>query len=214
MSTTTASVENALALAKANILVPAGLDEGRIGAALGSMLGHAIDSADLYFQLSQEESWGLEDGIVKEGSSSIEQGVGVRALAGERTGFAYSDEIMPQAIEEAAHAARAIANRGQDGVVRAWHQVSGHRLYAPVDPVHSLQDNEKVAWLERIDRETRRMDPRVKQVIASVYAGYELIKISGSNGTPAADARPLVRLNVSVIVEQEGRREQGYNSAC
>jgi TldD protein len=177
------------------------------------MLGHAVDAADLYFQLSQEESWGLEDGIVKEGSSSIEQGVGVRALAGERTGFAYSDEILPQAIEEAAHAARAIANRGQDGSMCAWHQVSGHQLYAPVDPVHSLQDNEKVAWLERVDRETRRMDPRVKQVMASVYAGYELVMIASSNGTLAADARPLVRMNVSVIVEQDGRREQGYSGA-
>jgi TldD protein len=111
MSTSSGSLSNALALAKANILVPAGLDEGRISAALGSMLGHTIDSADLYFQLSQEESWGLEDGIVKEGSSSIEQGVGVRALAGERTGFAYSDEIMPQAIEEGAH--RSVLASGQ-----------------------------------------------------------------------------------------------------
>jgi TldD protein len=209
----TLTADSALALARSSILAPAGLDDGRMAAALGTVLGHAVDTADLYFQLSREESWSLEDGIVKEGSSSIEQGVGVRALAGERTGFAYSDEIMPQALTEAAMAARAIATRAQDGRVQAWHKVSGLQLYAPVDPIGTMQDAEKVEWLERVDRETRRIDPRVKQVMASVYAGYELVLIAASNGTLAADARPLVRMNVSVIVEQNGRRESGYCGA-
>jgi TldD protein len=200
-------------LARTQILAPAGLDDGRMAAALGAVLGHAVDTADLYFQLSHDESWGLEDGIVKEGSSSIEQGVGVRALAGERTGFAYSDEIMPQALTEAAVAARAIAQHGQSGAMQAWNRVSGHQLYLPEDPLLSLPDEDKVAWLERVDRETRRMDPRVKQVMASVHAGYDLVLIAASNGTLAADVRPLVRMNVSVIVEQNGRREQGYSGA-
>jgi len=211
-STTTAAAQP-LALAHSNILAPAGIDERGIGRALGMMLGHSIDAADLYFQLSHEESWALEDGIVKEGSASIEQGVGVRALAGERTGFAYSDEIVLPALEEAARAARAIAGRAQDGAVRAWHQVTGHQLYAPIDPLHSLSDNEKVAWLERIDRETRRMEPRVSQVMASVSAVQELVLVANSEGVMAADLRPLVRMNVSVIVEHNGRREQGYSGA-
>ena len=136
-----------LALARSSILGPAGLDDARLGRALDLVLGSAVDAADLYFQLSQEESWALEDGIVSEGSASIEQGVGVRAIAGERTGFAYSDEIVPAALEEAARAARAIAARGQAGALQAWRPVTGHKLYLPVDPMHSLTDDAKVALL-------------------------------------------------------------------
>ncbi len=199
-----------LRAARDRILAPAGLDEGRIERALGVVLGAAVDSADLYFQLSHEESWGLEDGIVKEGSASIEQGVGVRALAGEKTGFAYSDEIMMPALEEAARAARAIAVQRGSGAVQAWQPSGGHRLYLPTDPLRSLPDAEKIGWLERIDRETRRMDPRVVQVMASVHAVHELVLIASSEGVLAGDVRPLVRMNVTVIVEQNGRREQGY----
>jgi TldD protein len=192
------------------ILAPAGLDVGRVEQALGLVLGSAVDSADLYFQLSREESWALEDGIVKEGHSSIEQGVGVRAMAGEKTGFAYSDEIMAPALEEAARAARAIAVAGGDGAVRAFQPASGHQLYLPTDPLISLADEQKIAWLERVDRETRRMDPRVVQVMASVAAIHELILVANSDGVLAGDVRPLVRMNVTVLVEQNGRREQGY----
>ncbi|HTP38622.1 MAG TPA: metalloprotease TldD [Steroidobacteraceae bacterium] len=199
-----------MTLARSSILDPAGLDENSVQRALGTVLGKAVDAADLYFQLSHEESWALEDGIVKEGSSSIEQGVGVRALAGDRTGFAYSDEIMLPALDEAARAARAIANQSGTGAMQAWHAVSGHQLYLPTDPVASLGDAEKVAWLERIDRETRRMDPRIRQVMASINAVREVVLIARSDGALAADVRPLVRMNVSVIVEQDGRREQGY----
>jgi TldD protein len=203
----------AMQLAQRSLLEPAGLDAGRLGQALDLMLGAKVDAADLYFQVSQEESWSLEDGIVKEGSSSIEQGVGVRALAGERTGFAYSDEIQPQALEEAARAARAIAGRGGQGSVQAWHRIDGRRLYQPVDPTVSLTDEQKVAWLERVDREARKIDPRIVRVMASVHAVHELVLIANNEGALAADVRPLVRMNVSVIVEQNGRREQGYCGA-
>jgi TldD protein len=192
------------------ILAPAGLDVGRVEHALGLVLGSAVDCADLYFQQSREESWALEDGIVKDGRSSIEQGVGVRAMAGEKTGFAYSDEIMAPALEEAARAARAIAAAGGHGAVQAWRPTGAHRLYLPTDPLISLKDADKIAWLERVDRETRRMDPRVVQVMASVHAVHDLVLVANSQGTLAADVRPLVRMNVTVIVEQNGRREQGY----
>jgi TldD protein len=196
--------------ARRAILEPAGLDDGRVERALGLVLGSAVDAADLYFQLSHEESWALEDGIVKEGNASIEQGVGVRAMAGEKTGFAYSDEILMPALEEAARAARAIAVHQGEGAVQAWRPSAGHRLYLPIDPRLSLADEQKIAWLERVDRETRRMDPRVVQVMASVHAVHEMILVAASDGVMAADVRPLVRMNVSVIVEQDGRREQGY----
>src|SRR6187549_2222007 len=173
-------------------------------------MSSSVDAADLYFQLSREESWALEDGIVKEGSASIEQGVGVRALAGEKTGFAYSDEIVMPALEEASRAARAIAARGSDRAVQSMLPSTGHRLYLPIDPVSSFTSSEKVEWLERVDRETRKMDPRVAQVMASGVAVHEVVLVANSEGHLAADVRPLVRFNVSVIVEQNGRREQGY----
>ncbi len=202
-----------LALAKSAILVPSGLDERDIERVLDSVMSHSIDSADLYFQLSREESWALEDGIVKEGSASIEEGVGVRAIAGEKTGFAYSDEIMLAALQEAAGAARAIAKQSPGKRQQAWRNTSSQGLYLPIDPLATLDDDAKVAWLERVDRETRAMDPRVKQVMASVNAVHEIMLVANTDGVMAADVRPLVRFNVSVIVEQDGRREQGYAGA-
>ncbi len=199
-----------LSIARELILRPSGLDDTRLDRLFGQVLAHSVDSADLYFQLAHEESWALEDGIVKEGSAAIEQGVGVRALAGEKTGFAYSDEIILPALEEASRAARAIATRGADRSIQAWRARAGHELYLPVDPVVSLTDADKVAWLERVDRETRAIDPRVVQVMASVTAVQEIVLIANSEGELSADVRPLVRFNVSVIVEQNGRREQGY----
>ncbi len=199
-----------LALARESILLPAGLDDRRVEQALGTLLGAAIDGGDLYFQLSRQEHWSLEDGIVKDGSHSIDSGVGVRALSGERTGFAYSDEVLPEALLEAATAARAIARSGGDGRVQAWNRVATRSLYQPLDPIESLSDTDKVQLLERVDRETRRLDPRVQQVIASLVATHEVILVAGTDGTLAADVRPLVRMNVAVIVEQDGRREQGY----
>jgi TldD protein len=193
-------------VAEKMILAPSGLDEVRLSTVLGAVMSRGVDYADLYFQLSREESWSLEDGIVKEGSHSIEQGVGVRAISGERTGFAYTDEVLLPALLEASEAARAIARSGGRNAVKAWQRPVTHRLYLPVDPLDAIRDEDKVAWLMRIDADTRRIDPRVKQVMASLAAIHEVILVATSDGTLAADVRPLVRLNVSVIVEQGGRR--------
>jgi TldD protein len=199
-----------LDLARQAILAPSGLDDDRIAGVLGNVMGYSVDYADLYFQLSREESWSLEDGIVKDGTQSIEQGVGVRALAGEKTGFAYSDEILLPALTEASHAARAIARSGSNTSLQAWRASTGHQLYLPLDPLEGMNDVDKVSLLEQVDAEARRIDPRVKQVMASLSGVHEVVMVMASDGTVAADVRPLVRLNVSVIVEHNGRREQGY----
>ncbi len=203
---------DALTLARDLILRPSGLD-GRLEHVFGEVLAHSVDYADVYFQLSRQESWSLEDGIVRDGSASIEQGVGVRALSGEKTGFAYSDEIVLPALTEASRAARAIAVQGGERRVSAWRERSGHRLYLPADPLVTLSDTDKVAWLERVDRQARRIDPRVVHVTASLVAVHQVVLIANSEGELAADVRPLVRMNVSVLVEQNGRREQGYCGA-
>ena len=197
------------AIATERLLSPAGIEERHLTGVLGTIMGHAVDNADLYFQVSRHESWTLEDGIVKDGSHSIEQGVGVRAMSGEKTGFAYSDEILLPSLEQASSAARAIARQGQQGSVQAWKKPAGARLYQPLDPVPSLPDEDKVALLEWMDKQARKLDPRVKQVIASLSAAHDVIMVVASDGTVGADVRPLVRLNVSIIVEQDGRREQG-----
>src|SRR5215213_6220159 len=150
--------EDPLNIARELILRPSGLDDSRLDKVFGEVLKHSVDFADLYFQLSREESWALEDGIVKDGSYSIEQGVGVRALAGEKTGFAYSDEIVLPALTEATQAARAIARSGAAGSMQAWHAATGHQLYLPNDPLEGLSDAEKVQLLERVDAEARRID--------------------------------------------------------
>jgi TldD protein len=199
----------ALEVARRSILTPSGLDEDRIANVLGSVMGYSVDYADLYFQMSREESWSLEDSIVKDGAHSIEQGVGVRALAGEKTGFAYSDEIILPALTEASLAARAIARSGAGASVQAWRSSQGHQLYLPHDPLEGMSDADKVRLLERVDVEARR-DPRVKQVMASLSGSHEVVLVMASDGTVGADVRPLVRMNVSVIVEHDGRREQGY----
>jgi TldD protein len=206
---------DALDIARSSILAPAGLDSGMLEGVLGMICSYAVDEGELYFQLARDESWSLEDGIVKDGTHSIDQGVGVRAMAGERTGFAYSDEIVLSALQEAARAARAIARHGGDGSATAGHaaaprNVTGHKLYLPTDPITTIADADKVAFLMRLDREARRLDPRVRQVMASLAGVHEVILVVNSNGTLAADVRPLVRVNVSVILEDGGRREQGY----
>src|SRR6201996_5045710 len=203
------AVADPLSIARDLILRPSGLDDGRLDRVFGEVLAHSVDFADLYFQLAHQESWSLEDGIVKDGSASIEQGVGVRALAGEKTGFAYSDGIVLPALEEASRAARAIAVHGGDKQLSAWQSKTGHQLYLPDDPNASLSDQDKVAWLERVDRETRRLDPRIVHVTASVTAVHEVVLIATSEGHLAADVRPLVRFNVSVLVEQGGRARAG-----
>lgn len=198
-----------LDMAREALLSPYGLGESDLQTVLDQLMGHSIDYADLYFQLSRHESWMLEDGIVREGHHGIEQGVGVRAVSGEKTGFAYSDEIVLPALTEAADAARAIARSGRQGAVQAWQQHAGQRLYVPVDPLSSLDADQKITLLRELDAEARRQDPRVKQVVVSLASTHEVILVAASDGTLAADVRPLVRMNVSVIAEQGDRREQG-----
>ena len=205
-----AAAPDPLDVARSGLLLPAGLDEDRVANVLGDVMGHAVDYADVYFQAIREESWSLEDGIVKDGAHSIDHGVGVRALAGEKAGFAYSDEVVLPALLEAAHAARAIARSGSGGALRAWAAQPARRLYQPVDPLETLGDADKVRLLESIDREARALDSRITQVMASLAASHDTILVLASDGTLAADVRPLVRLNVAVIIEHQGRREQGY----
>ncbi|MBU6420747.1 MAG: metalloprotease TldD [Gammaproteobacteria bacterium] len=203
-------MENPLQIARQILLTPGGLDEQAIARTLDGMLRYRVDEAELYFQLSRHESWSLEDGIVKEGSYNIEQGVGVRAVSGEKTGFAYSDEIVLPALMRASDMARAIAKQGGASALQAWHTAAPQSLYAPLDPLPTLKDADKVKLLEQVDREARRQDSRVKQVMVSLSGVHEVVLVAASDGTFAADVRPLVRFNVSVIAEKNGRREQGY----
>jgi TldD protein len=197
-------------LAESRLLLPAGLDTGGLERTFGTLLGPGIDFGDLYFQHARRESWTVEDGIVKEGAHSIEQGVGVRAISGEKTGFAYSDEINTAALLEASKSARAIARDGSMQSARMLTRGNGRSLYASDDPIDSLGNEEKVEALRRIDRYVRAADPRVQQVMVSLSGGVDTVLVARSDGVLAADVRPLVRLNVQVIVEQNGRRESGY----
>ncbi len=190
------------------LLAPGGLDVNDLQNVLDHMMGHSINRADLYFETSRHESWMLEDGIVKEGNYNIEQGVGVRAISGEKTGFSYSDEIVLPALHEAAAAAKTIARAGQQGAVQAWKQHHPHALYLPVDPLDSLTTDEKIDLLRRVDSEARKQDPRIKQVIVSLVGVHEVVLVAASDGTLNADVRPLVRMNCTVIAEQGDRREQ------
>jgi TldD protein len=195
--------------AREQLLVPAGLGESELQNVLDHLMTHDIDNADLYFQLSRHESWSLEDGIVKDGRFNIDQGVGVRAISGEKTGFAYSDAIMLPALTQAAEAARTIARSGGSNQVKAWAGTQGRNLYTPLDPLASIPAEDKIALLLSVDAAARAADPRVVQVMASIAAVHDTVLIAASDGTLAGDIRPLVRLNVNVIVEQHGKREQG-----
>jgi TldD protein len=191
------------------LLAPYALDDVRLQTVFGEIMRHRVDYADLYFQYSRSESWSLEEGIVKSGSFNIDQGVGVRAVSGEKTAFAYSDDISLTALKSAAEATRAIASRGEGAAVKIVKRDPARRLYAPLDPVGSLEDRAKVALLERLESYARAIDPRVSQVMAWLSGEYEVILVARSDGLTAADVRPLVRVSLQVIVEHEGRREQG-----
>ncbi|MEO8671083.1 MAG: metalloprotease TldD [Tahibacter sp.] len=198
-----------IAQASERLLRPGGLATNELERVFGQIMGPGIDAADLYFQHSRSEHWLLEDGIVKDGTHSIEQGVGVRAMSGEKTGFAYSDEIVLPQLIDAAKAARAVAKAGANGVGKALALSHGRGLYRPVDPIDSLDNAAKITALREIDAYARALDPRVSQVIVSIAAGLDTVLIAAADGTLAADVRPLVRFNVQVIAEQNGRREQG-----
>ena len=192
-----------------HLLAPGNLTLDSLGAVLGEVAGPGIDAADLYFQSQVSETWVLEDGIVKEGSFNLDQGVGVRAQSGEKTGFAYSNAISLDALTQAAQAARSISRAGQQGRVQAFVSPQVTQLYAEGNPLDVMSRAEKVELLQRIDRATRALDPRIKQVTVSLAGVWDRILVAAHDGSLSADIRPLVRFNVSVIVEQNGRRERG-----
>ena len=192
-----------------SLLLPHELDETTLARLLRQLMGHQIDFGDFYFQSSYHESWVLEDSIVKDGSYNIDQGVGVRAVSGEKTGFAYSDEISLLALSQSVIAARGIADSGGSGEIKIWQPARTVELYPAMDPLNSLEKPQKIALLEQIDRFARTLDPAVTQVIASLSGVYEEVLVAGTDGTLCADIRPLVRLNCTVLVERNGRRERG-----
>jgi TldD protein len=196
-------------IARENILTPVGLQNSDIDRLIGQLASSALDAADIYFQSSRLQSWVLEDGIIKDGNFNIERGAGVRAVSGEKTGFAYSDELQLPALLQAAHAARTIARSGSQGRIQVSSAPGAHSLYESINPLESLPDEDKVALLRRVDEEARRLDPRVKQVMASLVAVQDVVLIAAMDGQLSADVRPLVRLNVTVIAEEGDRREQG-----
>jgi TldD protein len=200
-----------LAIARELLLTPFGLDESHLLRALSEIRAHRVDDADLYFQYTRSEGWSLEEGIVKTGSFSIDQGVGVRAVSGEKTAFAYSDDISEASLLDAARTVRSIASAGKSARVKAAAQkIAGSRtLYPGTDPIATLDSTAKVALLEKVEQLARAKDPRVAQVMAGLAGEYDVVLVARADGTLAADVRPLVRLSVTVIAEQGGRREMG-----
>jgi TldD protein len=202
---------NALATAKSVLLDPWGLSESDMARALGEIFTHKVDYADLYFQYTRSEGWSLEEGIVKTGSFSIGQGVGVRAISGEKTAFAYSDALSPEALLSSARTVRTIGRQGggRQKVVTGQARKT-HDLYPAIDPLNTLSAPDKVALLGRVETMARAADPHIIQVMASLGAEYDVILVAGSDGRLAADVRPLVRLSLTVIAERDGRREMGH----
>lgn len=196
--------------AQQQLLEPGGLDEKQLTKVLQELCGTSVDYADLYFQSTYAESWVMEDSIIKGGSFDIDRGVGVRATSGEKTGFAYADDLILPALTAAAKAARSIAKQGDAGKIKAWQRTTEHHLYLPTNPLQSLTEKEKIALLQRVDKYLRDKDQRVMQVNLSLAAEHETILIYASDGHLAADVRPLVRFNVHLIVEDNKRRESGY----
>ncbi|MDQ7727433.1 metalloprotease TldD [Halomonas sp. SpR8] len=195
--------------AAAILLTPGGLDLDALETGLGYAMGAGIDYADLYFQRTWQEGWVLEDGEVKEASYNIDGGVGVRSLAGEKTGFAYSNQITADALMDTGRTAAGIVRSGQRLPGQLVQPVSALSRYAGIDPLAGLSAEDKVAMLKQADRVARAEDPSISQVSASLSGTYEVVLVRASDGTLAADIRPLVRFNVSVIAVKNGRRERG-----
>jgi TldD protein len=200
-----------LATAKSLLLTPFGLDEGHLSRALAEIKAHKVDEADLYFQYTRSEGWSLEEGIVKTGSFSIDQGVGVRAVSGEKTAFAYSDDISEAALLDAARTVRSISQAASQRCISVSKPkiARSRSLYPDQDPISTMDSAAKVALLGRVEKVARAKDPRVLQVMAGLAMEYDVVLVARADGTLAADVRPLVRLSVTVIVEQKGRREVG-----
>ena len=204
-----------LAVAQGLLLTPFGLDESHLTRALAEIKAHKVDDADLYFQYTRSEGWSLEEGIVKTGSFSIDQGVGVRAVSGEKTAFAYSDDISEASLLDAARTVRSISSAAKGGRARVPSRkvASSRSLYDGVDPIATLDSTAKVKLLEKVEQLARSRDPRIAQVMAGLASEYDVVLIARADGTLAADVRPLVRLSVTVIAEQTvggvARREIG-----
>ncbi len=200
-----------LAVAKSLLLTPFGLGESHLCSILAEISDYKVDDADLYFQYTRSEGWSMEEGIVKTGSFSIDQGVGVRAVSGEKTAFAYSDDISWESLLDAARTVRTISSAGQAGRTEVPSRKVGmaRRLYQGMDPIATLDSTGKVRLLEKVEQLARAKDPRVAQVMAGLAAEYDVVLVARADGTLAADVRPLVRLSVTVIAEQKGRREMG-----
>ncbi|MBL8510334.1 MAG: metalloprotease TldD, partial [Betaproteobacteria bacterium] len=199
-----------LSQAQEILLTPYQLTDAALESVFGDILTHDADYADLYFQAARSESWSLEESRVKSGSFNIDQGVGVRVVSGEKTAFAYSDDISLPALRAAASATRSIARAGGNGRVAAMTARGGHSLYGVVDPVAGMADADKVRILEKLEQYARALDPRVKQVMARLSGEYEVVLVARHDGVMAADVRPMVHLGLTVIAEHNGRREQGY----
>jgi len=202
-------MSDVLTEAQNRLWTPAGIEQEDVDRLVGRLTSRYVDVGELYFQYQRHESWGLEDGIVKDGAFSVDQGVGVRAVAGEKTGFAYAEDIMLPSLIAATEAARSITRQGQEGTLPVLKVRSAPARYPATDPIRSLDNEEKVAVLGRVDAIARGADPRVREVNVRLTANHESLLVVASDGTLAADVRPLVRLDVSVIVEQNGRRERG-----
>ena len=201
---------HALTVARETFLAPADLDQNRVSEILSRLMKPGIDAADLYFQHALTETWSFEDGMVKSGAHHVERGVGVRAVAGDKQGLAYTDDITAAALGDAAATAGAIARLGQEGVVQAFHTHAVAPLYAAVNPLMSWPTDKKLDLLKRADAAARAADSRVIQVMCSLAGSYETVLVAASDGTWSADVRPLVRMDVSVIIEHQGRREQAH----
>ncbi len=198
-----------LDLAKQSILAPSGLQSSDIERVMSRLLSVPVDGADIYFQASHFESWVMEGGILKEGSHNIDQGAGVRAISGEKTGFAYSDQIELNALLNAAENVKAIVRQGQSRNAGLTRTAGWPQYYSSVNPLKSLADQEKVDLLRRVDSATRQLDSRIEEVIISLVGAHDTVLVAGMDGSLAADIRPMVRMNVSVIVADNGRRERG-----
>ncbi len=204
-------MDNHLSVARKTLLEPVGFSDLELDLLLGKMAGKSIDHADAYFQYSRSESWALEEGMVKSGNFSIDKGVGLRAISGEKTGFAYCDDFNLDVLTQAAVSARGIAAGGGSNS----YGLSDRRetqvpiLYAGDDPMNSLSEADKISLLERVEQQARRQDPRVKEVMVSLAAKHDVIMVVRHDGAICADVRPLVRLNVTVVAEHQGRREMG-----
>ncbi len=194
---------------KQSILTPYGMQDKDIDQIMDSMLSATVDNADIYFQSSHFESWVLEGGIIKEGTHSIEQGAGVRVVSGEKTGFAYSDRIELSVLLEAASNVKAIARQGQNAQNKLENKTAWPSFYEPINPLKSLDDQEKIELLRKVDIETRKLDSRIEEVIVSLVGVHEKILVANQDGSLVADIRPLTRMNVTVILEENGKREQG-----